>query len=182
MRLPPADKALRRQLIELFDLQALGFVPMNGGLPLAQFFEHSDLAIGLDQHLAAAIGLGLNLSDLRSQRSPLSRQRQLESMHLQQSIDIGGAGRFELASLLGCRSLLPLNRLVLGTQHFLGTQRLGQIGTALITLGDAQAKERFEAKMERQHCLGLARCWFGGCWRLGWRYRFSGGLALLGQL
>jgi len=115
MRLPPANIGLRRQLIELLDIQTLGRAAVSGGLPLAQLFENADLAIGFDKGQAAALGLGLNLGDLRSQRSALSRQRQLETVSLQESIDVGSTGRLEAARFLSSRGLLLRERLVFRT-------------------------------------------------------------------
>jgi len=145
------DKALCRQLIELLVFEPLGFAAMGSSLTLAQLFEHANLPIGFNQRLAAALGFGLNLSDLSSQRSPLRRQGQLKAMRLQQGIHIGGTGQFKAPRFFRSRGLLSLDHLIFRAEHFFRPQRLGQIGAALIAFGDAQSQEGFEAEAEIRH-------------------------------
>jgi hypothetical protein len=117
---------------------ALLLFAVIGGLTIAKFVQHADLAVGFDQHLAAALGFCLNLFELRGELAALSGQNYLVPMGLQQSIDVGRTRRFELPTTIDRLRLLPFERVDLGVQHRLGTDSFGQLGAALVALGDAE--------------------------------------------
>jgi hypothetical protein len=139
MRCLAADVAQSGQLVKLLRFNALALLPVSRRLPLAELFEHANLPISLDQGLATALGLGLDLDDLGGKLLALHDEHNLVAVRLQKSIDIGRAGRLELPPTLD-RFRLPLRkRALLAAQQLLGADGLGQLGAALIALSNAEA-------------------------------------------
>src|SRR5262245_16484785 len=98
-------------------------------------------------------------------------------MRSQQGIDVSAAGRLEHSAAFHGLNLPIRQRLILHTKQFLRTNRFRQFSAALIALCDAQAKKRFEAKLERRHArygraVGLEMtCWLevGAGFRAAWQ-------------
>jgi hypothetical protein len=148
LSLPAPHKSENRGFIKFAAGTPLFLPAMGRGLPGTQLFEHADLAVGLDERLPAALGLGGNFRQLCGELPQASRQDNFIPMRVQEGLNVAGARRLELAAADGHLRLLAAHHGLLLAQQRLGAERFRQIGSALIAIGDSQSEQRFEAKVE----------------------------------
>jgi hypothetical protein len=102
------------------------------GLSLAEFFQHADFAVGLDQGLAAAFDLGCHRLPLLGKALLLRLHDQLVPLSFDEPVDLDISGRDLHAAKLQQDFLFPLQAIELPLEHVVDAVGLGQRGPALV--------------------------------------------------
>ena len=91
-RLQFPEGLLRGHFIQSLGLTQLLFTAVLLELSLAEFLQHADFAIGLDQRLTAALDLGRHRLALLGDALPLRPRNEFVALGLDQPVDVDDPG------------------------------------------------------------------------------------------
>jgi hypothetical protein len=145
------ERLLRGDFIQPLDLAEFLIAAVLLGLPLAEFLQNANFAVGLDKRLAAALDLGSYRLPLLDKVLLLCPRHQFIALGLDQPFDVDGPGGSVRPAEVPQGVEFAIQAFELLSEHIVNAIGLGQRGATFIAPGLAQAKQGRQSKGEPGH-------------------------------